>query len=140
MDAIEAAASLPFDDGCRRERELFLECVRSEQAKALIHVFFAERAAAKPPDEARGAEVIPVRRVAIVGAGTMGAGIAMAAANAGLDVTLTDASDEALGAGLAAIRKNYDISVSKGRLTVDGVAARMSKIHAGVEAGVVPRT
>ena len=98
------------------ERELFLECVRSEQAKALIHVFFAERAAAKAPDDARGAEVIPIRRVAIVGAGTMGAGIAMAAANAGLDVTLTDASDEALEAGMAAIRKNYDISVSRGRL------------------------
>ena len=130
VDAIEAAASLPFDDGCRRERELFLECVRSEQAKALIHVFFAERMAAKPPDDARGAEVIPIRRVAIVGAGTMGAGIAMAAANAGLDVTLTDASDDALDAGLAAIRKNYDISVSKGRLTADGVADRMSKIHA----------
>jgi 3-hydroxyacyl-CoA dehydrogenase len=128
VDAIEAATSLPFDGGSRRERELFLECVRTEQAKALIHVFFAERTAAKAPDDARGAEIIPIQRVAIVGAGTMGAGIAMAAANAGLDVTLTDTSDDALDAGISVIRKNYETSVSRGRLTAEGVAERMKRI------------
>jgi 3-hydroxyacyl-CoA dehydrogenase len=128
VDAIEAATTLPFDGGSRRERELFLECVRTEQAKALIHVFFAERTAAKAPDDARGAEIIPIQRVAIIGAGTMGAGIAMAAANAGLDVTLTDASDDALDAGISVIRKSYETSVLRGRLTAEGVAERMKRI------------
>ena len=100
---------LPFDDGCRRERELFFECVRGEQAKALIHVFFAERAAAKLPEDTTHLTPRPtIRTVAIVGAGTMGSGIAMACANAGLEVILTDATGEALAAGDAAIRRNYD--------------------------------
>ena len=85
IDAIEAAATLPFDEGCRRERELFLECAASDQAKALIHVFFAERGVAKVPGVRQGdAACRPSRTVAIVGAGTMGGGIAMACANAGL--------------------------------------------------------
>ena len=74
VEAIEAAAELPFDAGCQRERAIFVECVRSEQAKALIHVFFAERAASKLPEAARSVAARPIRRVAIVGAGTMGAG------------------------------------------------------------------
>ena len=81
IDAIEAAATLPFDEGRRLERKLFFECVRGEQARALIHVFFAEREASKLP-EASGVAASPIRTVAIVGAGTMGAGIATACANA----------------------------------------------------------
>jgi 3-hydroxyacyl-CoA dehydrogenase len=129
VEAIEAATRLPYEDGCRRERDLFLECVRSEQAKALVHIFFAERAAAKPPADASRATPLPVNTVAIVGAGTMGGGIAMACANAGVDVVLTDRGGQALDAGIATVRKNYDVSVSRGRLTAEDVAQRMTRIH-----------
>jgi 3-hydroxyacyl-CoA dehydrogenase len=131
IDAIEAAATLPFDEGCRRERELFFECVRTEQAKAMIHVFFAERAASKLPEGARGVAVAPVRRAVIVGAGTMGSGIAMACANAGVEVVLADAEPAALDAGLATIRRNYESTVSRGRLTSEAVEERLARIRAG---------
>jgi 3-hydroxyacyl-CoA dehydrogenase len=129
VDAIAAAATLPFEEGCRRERELFFECARSEQAKALIYAFFAERAVAKVP----GLPADPppaVQSVAIVGAGTMGGGIAMACVNAGLDVTLTDTDQARLDKGLATIAKNYNTSVSRGRMTADDVRTRMSRIAA----------
>jgi 3-hydroxyacyl-CoA dehydrogenase len=129
VDAIEAAATLPFDEGCRRERELFLECIASEQAKALIHVFFAERAVSKVRGLSRDVAARPVARVAIVGAGTMGGGIAMACANAGLPVLLKEASQEALDAGLAAVRRNYASSVKRGRLTEAGVEERLGRIQ-----------
>jgi 3-hydroxyacyl-CoA dehydrogenase len=129
VDAIEAATELPFDDGCRREREIFFECVRSEQAKALIHVFFAERTATKLPEAARAVRPTPIRTVCIVGAGTMGMGIATACANAGLDVVLTDATADALDAGMAGIRKNYETSAARGRLTPDAVGERIARIR-----------
>ena len=89
VDAIEAATRLPFEDGCAREREILMECLRSDQCKALIHAFFAERAVAKVPDIPRDARAAAVESVvAIIGAGTMGGGIAMACANAGLRVVL----------------------------------------------------
>ena len=97
--------------------------MQTEQAKALIHAFFAERAATKVrgvPAGRRGRR--PIDRVAIIGAGTMGGGIAMACANAGLAVTITDATQEALDRGLATIRRNYDASVKRGRLTADAAA------------------
>jgi 3-hydroxyacyl-CoA dehydrogenase len=124
VDAIEAATTLTFEEGCRRERDIFLECVRGEQAKAMIHLFFAERAASKAPIGDR-----PVAVVAIVGAGTMGTGIAMAAANAGLDVVLTDESDTALTSGIASIRKSYDGSVARGRLTAEAADERVARIR-----------
>jgi 3-hydroxyacyl-CoA dehydrogenase len=129
VDAIAAAATLPFEQGCRRERELFFECARSEQAKALIYAFFAERTVAKVP----GLPAEPpaaAKSVAIVGAGTMGNGIAMACANAGLDVVLTDTDQARVDNGVATIAKNYDSSVSRGRMTADDVRARMSRITA----------
>jgi 3-hydroxyacyl-CoA dehydrogenase len=129
IDAIEAATRLPYEDGCRRERDLFLECVRSEQAKALVHIFFAERAATKPPSDASRAAPLPIRSVAIVGAGTMGGGIAMACANADIGVVLTDSESQALDAGVVAIRKNYDISVSRRRLTANQAAERQTRIR-----------
>ena len=129
IEAIEAAASLPFADGCRRERELFFECVESEQAKALIHLFFAERTAARLPGPTAPPAAAPVAHVAVVGAGTMGGGIAMACANAGLAVTLKDATQAALDAGLAAIQRNYDASVRRGRMTADAVRERLARIR-----------
>jgi 3-hydroxyacyl-CoA dehydrogenase len=131
VEAIEAATTLPFDEGCRREREIFFRLVRGDQARSLIHVFFAERAAAKLRSPARPATPRPVQRVAVIGAGTMGAGIAMACANAGLDVTLSDERADALDAGLQTIRRNYERSVARGRLTAADVTARLARIVPG---------
>jgi 3-hydroxyacyl-CoA dehydrogenase len=132
VDAIEAAATLPFDQGCARERELFFRCAGSEQCKASIHAFFAERAAAKVPGIPKDTPVAPVSTIAIVGAGTMGSGIAMACANAGLRVLLTDAAQSGVDNGLAAVTRNYDTSVKRGRFTADAVAERMARIRGQV--------
>ena len=129
VDAIEAAVTLPFDEGCVRERGIFFDCVRSEQAKALIHVFFADRGVAKVPGIDRGSAAAVVNTVAIVGAGTMGGGIAMACANAGIDVVLSDTTDAALENGLERIRQNYDTSVKRGRFTAEGVHERLGRIR-----------
>ncbi|MEO7273812.1 MAG: enoyl-CoA hydratase-related protein, partial [Vicinamibacterales bacterium] len=99
--AIEAATTLPYEDGCRRERELFVDAVSTEQAKALIHAFFAERAATKLKGVPADLKPPPIARVAIIGAGTMGGGITMACVNAGVPVTITDATQEAIDRGLA---------------------------------------
>jgi 3-hydroxyacyl-CoA dehydrogenase len=129
VDALEAAATLPFEEGCRREREIFFRSVRSEQCKALIHAFFAERGASKVPGVAKDAAGAPVDRVAIVGAGTMGGGIAMAFANAGVPVRIAEANAEALERGLATIRRNYGVSVDRGRLTAAEMEARLARIR-----------
>jgi 3-hydroxyacyl-CoA dehydrogenase len=126
--AIEAASTLPFDAGCQRERELFFECAASEQAKALIYAFFAERAVAKVPGLPK-ADASSVATIAIIGAGTMGSGIAMACANAGINVLLTDAAQEGIDKGLASIKKNYDSSVSRGRFTQAAVDERLARIR-----------
>ena len=132
IDAIEAAATLPFEDGCRRERELFFECVRTDQAKALIHLFFAERTVSRVRGLPNDASPRPCATVAVVGAGTMGGGIATACANAGLTVTVKETSQAALDTGLATIRRNYDTSVKRGRLTDSAAAERLGRIHPGL--------
>ncbi len=108
IDAVEAATRLPFDQGCDLERNIFTECLFSDQSKALIHVFFGEREVAKIPDVPKETPVIPVKAAAVVGAGTMGGGIAMVFANAGIPVLLKDADQAALDRGLGTIRKNYE--------------------------------
>jgi 3-hydroxyacyl-CoA dehydrogenase len=128
VDALEAAATLPFAEGCTREREIFFQLAKSEQAKALIHAFFAERGVSKVPGISKDTVAAPVSRVGIVGAGTMGGGIAMACANAGISVRLTDSSQDALDKGIATIRKNYDVSVKRGRFTPAQVEERMQRI------------
>ena len=133
IDAIEAAATLPFADGCRREREIFTECVRSEQAKALIHAFFAERGVSKVPDVPKDTRGIDIAQVAIIGAGTMGGGIAMACANAGIPVILKDSSRQALDAGMATIRRNYETSVRRGRFTPAVVEQRIRSIRPQID-------
>jgi 3-hydroxyacyl-CoA dehydrogenase len=127
VDAIEAAASLPYEEGCRREREIFFQCVASEQGKALIHAFFAERGVSKVPGTPKESGA-PIKQVGIIGAGTMGRGIAMACANAGLSVVLNDATQEALDAGVAAMRRNYEASVASGRFSAAQVEERMARI------------
>jgi 3-hydroxyacyl-CoA dehydrogenase len=129
VDAIEAAATLPFDEGCRRERELCMQCVRSEPCKALMHAFLAERGVSKIPGIQTDAPPRTIDTVAIIGAGTMGSGIAMACANAGLRVVLTDVGRDRVDAGIATIRRNYDSSVKRGRLTADAADQRMGAIH-----------
>jgi 3-hydroxyacyl-CoA dehydrogenase len=129
VDAIEAAATLPFDEGCKKEREIFEECIASDQARALIHAFFAERAVAKIPDIPKDTAVYHIRQAAIIGAGTMGGGIAMACANAGISVLLKEVEQAALDRGLATIRKNYENSVKKGRFSQTVLEQRMALIR-----------
>jgi len=117
IDAIEAAATLPFDDGIRREREIFVELIESSESKALRHAFFAERAAAKIPDVPGETPARAIAKVAVVGAGTMGGGITMNFLSAGIPVTLLEAKQDALDRGVAAIRRNYDASMKRGKLT-----------------------
>jgi 3-hydroxyacyl-CoA dehydrogenase len=125
VDALEAAATLPFDKGMARERELFLQCAQNSQSKALQHVFFAERKAANVPNLDKNVAKRDVKSVAIIGAGTMGGGIAMNFLNVGIPVTLLEMQQDALDRGVAVIRKNYDNTASKGKLTLEQVQQRM---------------
>ena len=129
IDAVEASIKLPFDQGLQLERKLFKECLLSDQSKALIHVFFGEREVAKVPDIPKGTPIIPVASAAVVGAGTMGAGIAMVFANAGIPVFLKEADQAALDRGLGNIRKNYINSVQRGRFTQQFVDERLALIR-----------
>jgi 3-hydroxyacyl-CoA dehydrogenase len=129
IEALEAAATLPFDEGCRKEREIMFGCIASPQARALIHAFFAERAVAKIPGISAETAVYPIRKAAIIGAGTMGGGIAMACANAGISVLIKEAEQAALDRGMATVRKNYESSVKKGRFPQETMDQRMALIH-----------
>jgi len=129
IDAVEAATKLPFDEGCQFERRLFMDCLRSDQSKALIHVFFGEREVGKIPDIPKETPTIPVNRAAVVGAGTMGGGIAMVFANAGIAVLLKEVDREALDRGMANIQRNYANSVARGRFTQQFVDERLKLIE-----------
>jgi 3-hydroxyacyl-CoA dehydrogenase len=129
IDAVEAATRLPFDQGVEFERELFTKCLYSDQSKALIHVFFGEREVAKIPDVPKETPVIPVKSAAVVGAGTMGGGIAMNFANAGIPVLLKETEQAALDRGVNTIRKNYENTIKKGRLTQQQMEQRMALIR-----------
>ncbi len=124
---VEAATKLPFDQGLAFERARFEELVVTTESKALRHAFFGERTAAKIPDVPDSTPTIEVRKVAIVGAGTMGGGIGMAFANAGFPVTLLEVKQEALDRGLETIRKNYAATVAKGRLAQGEMDKRMGR-------------
>ena len=128
IDAVDATTRLPFDQGCEVERKLFTECLFSDQSKAMIHVFFGEREVAKIPDIPKETPLIPVKSAAVVGAGTMGGGIAMVFANAGIPVLLKEADQAALDRGLATIQKNYANSVKRGRFTQQFVDERLQLI------------
>jgi len=128
IDAVEAATKLPFEEGCAREAELFKECLFSDQSKAMIHVFFGEREVAKIPDVSKDTEVFEIKKAAIIGAGTMGGGIAMNYANAGIPVIVREVTQEALDRGMGTIRKNYENSVKKGRFTQEAMSERMALI------------
>lgn len=126
IKAAQAAVSLPFAEGVQTEREMSLECVADPQSKAMQHVFFAERQATKVPGLAKDVQLKPVTSVGMIGAGTMGGGISMNFANVGIPVTLLEMSQEALDKGLGVIRKNYEASARKGRITSAQVEERMA--------------
>ena len=128
IDAVEAATKLPFDEGVKREADLFQQCLFSDQSKGLIHVFFGEREVAKIPGIPKDIAQIPVNKAAVVGAGTMGGGIAMVFANAGIPVLLKETDQAALDRGLATIKKNYANSVKKGRFSQEQMDQRMARI------------
>ncbi len=128
IDAVEAAATLPFEEGCRIEAELFQKCLFSDQSKGMIHAFFGERAVAKIPDIPKDTPLLPIRKAAVIGAGTMGGGIAMNYANAGIPVILKETTQAALDRGIATIRKNYGNSVKKGRFSQAVMDQRMALI------------
>jgi 3-hydroxyacyl-CoA dehydrogenase len=128
VSCVEAAVLMPMDKGLARERELFSELVQSTESAAMRHIFFAEREAAKILDVPADTPVRDIKKVAIIGGGTMGGGIAMCFANVGIPVTLLEINDEALQRGLGIIRKNYSITVKKGKMTESQVEDRLGLI------------
>ncbi|MBU2955018.1 3-hydroxyacyl-CoA dehydrogenase NAD-binding domain-containing protein [Marinobacter sp. F3R08] len=128
VDAVEAAFNLPFDEGMKRERALFMECMESPQRAGLIHSFFGEREVSKVKGLPKETPVRDVKSVGIIGAGTMGGGIAMNFVNVGIPVTIVEVQQEALDKGLAIIRRNYENSAKKGKLTQAQVEQRMELI------------
>ncbi len=122
---IEAAVNLPFEEGLKTEAKLFMELLTGPQSAAQRYAFFAQREAWKIPDIGGHTPIIPVNKVGIIGAGTMGGGIAMNFLNAGIPVTIVEAKQEALDRGVATIRKNYENTAKRGRLTMDDVEKRM---------------
>jgi len=127
-DAVGAAIDLPFDEGLKKEREGFMKLVTGEQSKAQRYAFFAEREAAKVSGVPEGTKPRPVARVAIIGAGTMGGGIAMSFANAGIPVTLIETGDEQLKRGMGVMQKNYENTAARGGIPADAPAKRMGLI------------
>ncbi len=132
VDAVEAACTLPFPQGLKRERELFTQCMESPQRAAQIHAFFAEREAGKIPGLPADVKPKPIKSAAVLGAGTMGGGIAMNFANAGIPVKILEVSQEALSRGLGVIEKNYATSVQRGSMKQEAMD-RALKLISGTQ-------
>src|ERR1044071_9781088 len=130
---IEAAVNLPFDEGMATERKLFMELMTGIQSAAQRYVFFAERQVWKIPDVADDTPTLPVRKVGVIGAGTMGGGISMNFANVGIPVTIVEAKQDALERGLGVIRKNYETTAKRGKLSAEDVAKRMSLLQGSLD-------
>lgn len=128
-DAVGYAIDLPFDEGLKKEREGFLKLVASDQSKAQRYAFFAEREASKIAGVPEGTKSRPVNRVAILGAGTMGGGIAMSFANAGIPVTLIETGEEQLKRGMGIMQKNWEATAARGGIPADAPAERMALIN-----------
>ncbi|PAT31172.1 3-hydroxyacyl-CoA dehydrogenase [Vandammella animalimorsus] len=126
VEAVEAATKMKFNDGLAKERELFINLMWTPESRALRHLFFAERAASKINDVPADTPKRDIKAVGVIGAGTMGGGIAMNFLNAGIPVTILETKQEALDRGLATIRKNYEAQVKKGKLAQDKYEARMA--------------
>jgi 3-hydroxyacyl-CoA dehydrogenase len=129
VDAVEAAVRLPFEEGVKIERAMFLELVASEQSRALRHAFFAERTAARIAGLPEDTPTRRIDRAAVIGFGTMGGGIAMSFANAGIPVTVLEMTPEALDRGLALCRRNWEASARKGKMTAPQVEQRLALLR-----------
>ena len=132
---VEAAVNLEFDEGLKREQELFKDLMKGTQSKAQQYYFFAERAALKIPGLPKETKPIEVNRVGILGAGTMGGGIAMNFANVGIPVTIVEQNEEALKRGLGVVRSNYERTASRGGISSDDVETRMGLINGSTDMG-----
>ncbi len=128
IDAVEAAVLKPFDEGMKLERAAFTELLATTESKALRHVFFATRAAPKVPDVPAITPLRAIKSVAVIGAGTMGGGIAMNFANAGLPVTVLETTQAALDKGLGVVKRNYENTLKKGRLSPEEFDNRLARI------------
>src|SRR5262249_53094448 len=128
VDAVEAGLTLGFDQGSVREREIFAACVVSTESKALRHLFFAQRDVAKVPDVPKGTPAADVQPAAGVGARTLGGGVAMSYANAGIPVLLKDVDEPSLQRGMATIRKNYEVTMSKGKMSAEQLERTLALI------------
>jgi 3-hydroxyacyl-CoA dehydrogenase len=128
LEAVESA-TLPFAEGMQRESQIFQDCMFSDQSKALIHTFFGERIVGKIPGIEKDTPKLPIRMAAVLGAGTMGGGIAMNYANTGIPVLLKETTQEMLEKGYTTIRKNYAATVQKGRMTQEQMEQRMALIQ-----------
>jgi 3-hydroxyacyl-CoA dehydrogenase len=129
LRAIKAAIDLPFDEGMKLERQMFLDLIPTAQSRAQRYVFFAERKAWKIADVPDDTPTLPIKKVGVLGAGTMGGGISMNFLNAGIPVTIVEAAQEALDRGLATIRRNYESSAKRGRMTAADVESRMAQLR-----------
>ena len=132
IQCIEAAVDKSFDEGIKIERDLFLKLVTGNQSAAQRYFFFSQRQVAKIPDIPKETEKIQISEVGVIGAGTMGGGIAMNFANAGLPVTIVEQSQEKLDKGIGIIRKNYENTASKGRISIEDVEQRMGLISGDI--------
>ncbi len=130
---IEAAVNQPFDEGMKTESKLFMELMTGPQSAAQQYFFFAERQAAKIPDVPRETAEIPIAKVGVIGSGTMGGGIAMNMVNVGIPVTIVEVKQEALDRGLGVIRKNYENTASKGRISEADVEQRCGLITGSLD-------
>ena len=133
VSAVEAATTLPFADGQAIERKLFAECMDSSQSAGMRHIFFAERQASKIDGLAKDTPKRPVESVGIIGGGTMGGGIAMSFANAGIPVTMIEISDEALERGLSIVERNYAGSVKRGKISEEKATACRARISGSTD-------
>ena len=137
LRAVQVAVDLPFDEGMKLERQAFLDLIPTEQSRAQRYVFFAERKVWKIADVPEDTPVLPIRKVGVIGAGTMGGGISMNFLNAGIPVTIVEAEQDALKRGVATIRRNYDNTVKKGRMAAADVETRMRLLSPGLDLGVL---
>ena len=133
VEAVRNAIVLPFEEGLRREGELFRKLVAGDQSKAQRHIFFAEREAAKIPDMPETTKICPIARAAVIGAGTMGGGIAMCFANAGIPVTVVETGRDLLQKGLDRVGANYRTTISRGGLSAEEMERRMGLINGVTE-------
>jgi len=137
IESVRNAVDLPFDEGVLKERQMFMALLATTQSKAQRHVFFAERQTGKIADIGPDEPIRPIRSVGVIGAGTMGGGIAMNFLSAGIPVTIVETSKEALDRGVAIMRRNYENTAKKGRLTMAEVEERMGKLAPSLDFGAL---